>query len=195
LSWSPQGSFIIFVGHLALNGTYEFYNANDMESMSTEEHLNSHTLEWDPTGRFVATTVSKTSIETGYNIYSFQGKLIRHVLREKFHELKWRPRPPSLLPEERINYIKKNIREFSKDLKREDNIKEEEERKKKRAQRQALRDAFEALIKQTEKDYEANAAHRKELGHDDEEDERDIEYKEKWVEEVLEVQEIIIQED
>lgn len=53
--WSPQGGFIVFVG---LNGFLEFYNVNDLESMTIEEHLNSSSIEWDPTGRYVASVVS-----------------------------------------------------------------------------------------------------------------------------------------
>lgn len=36
-------------------------------------------IEWDPTGRFVVTGVSslKSKIDTGYYIWSFQGKIIR----------------------------------------------------------------------------------------------------------------------
>lgn len=36
-------------------------------------------IEWDPTGRFVVTGVSslKSKIDTGYYIWSFQGKILR----------------------------------------------------------------------------------------------------------------------
>ena len=30
----------------------EFYNVNDLETMSTEEHYGATSVEWDPTGRF-----------------------------------------------------------------------------------------------------------------------------------------------
>lgn len=197
LHWSPQGSFIILAGMGSLNGTFEFYNAGDMESMGTEEHYNATSIEWDPTGRFVASVVSfwRYQVETGYNLYSFQGKVLKHFLKDKFYQLLWRPRPTPLLTPERLQYIKKNIREYAKELTNEDRIKDDLERSKKRAKRQALRNEFDALMKQREKEYEAITKERKELGYDEEEDERDFEFKEQWVEEIEEVQEIVIQED
>lgn len=165
LLWSPQGGFIVLAGLGTLNGVFEFYNAIDMESIVTEEHFMATQVEWDPTGRFFSTVVSgwKHQLENGYNIYNFQGKVLRHVLQDKFYQLLWRPRPTPLLSADRINYIKKHISQFAKEMKNEDKQKEEKEKAKKRAKRDAMRKDFESLLAQRKRDLEADANLRKEL--------------------------------
>ena len=133
-------------------------------------------------------------METGYNIYSFQGKLLKHVLRDKFYQLSWRPKPASLLPPERIAHIKKNIKEYEKDMKAEDKQKQNEERAKKRAKKVALRKDFQSIVALREKEYQEEEAARRELTHNAEDD-ADFEYREQWAEEVQEVTEIVINED
>jgi len=198
LHWSPQGGFIVLAGLGNLNGTFEFYNVNELESMGSEEHFNASFIEWDPTGRYVATVVSfwKHQVETGYNIYTFQGKLLKHVLKEKFYQLAWRPRPPSLLPKERVEYIKKNIKEFEKQLKSEDAKAAEEERSKKRAKREALRKDFEKILREKQAKFDEDSDERRELRlGEPSDDEEDYEYREQWVEQIVEVKEIPITED
>jgi len=198
LYWSPQGGFIVLAGLGNLNGTFEFFNANELETMGTEEHFNASVVEWDPTGRYIATVVSywRHQVENGYNIYSFNGKLLKHVLKEKFYHLVWRPRPPSLLSKERIEYVKKNIKEYAKQLKAEDKKKLEIERAKKREKREAMRREFEAILSRKEKEYQSHSDDRKELRLGEEsDDEEDYETREQWVEEIEEIKEIIINED
>ncbi len=60
-----------------------------MTLMSQEEHFNCRDLEWDPTGRFVASYVScfDTQVDTGYILWNFQGrKLQQHNVRRKNEE-------------------------------------------------------------------------------------------------------------
>jgi len=166
--------------------------------MGNEEHFNATMLEWDPTGRYVATVVSywKHQVETGYNVYSFQGKLLKHVLKDKFYQLAWRPRPPSLLPKERIEYIKKNIKEFSQQLQAEDKKKLEIERAKKREKRDALRNAFQHVVDQKVKKYESESNQRQDLRLGEKSDDEDeYEYKEQWMEQIIDFKEIVINED
>jgi len=166
--------------------------------MGVEEHFNASFVEWDPTGRYVATVVSfwKHQVETGYNIYSFQGKQLKRILKEKFYQLTWRPRPSSLLPKERIEYIKKNIKEFEKQLKAEDKKKIEEEREKKRAKREALRQDFERILKQKQDRFQEDSDERRELRlGENSDDEEDYEYRDQWVEQIIEVKEIPINEE
>ena len=58
LYWSPQGRFIILASLRSMSCQLEFYNAREMESMSTEEHSMASFIKWDPTGRYVASVVS-----------------------------------------------------------------------------------------------------------------------------------------
>ena len=81
------------------SGVLEFIDTNDMTTMSTGEHFMAGELEWDPTGRYVVSSVSfwRHQNDTGFYVWSFQGKLLQRVLRDKFYQILWRPRPPTLL--------------------------------------------------------------------------------------------------
>jgi len=178
---------------------FEFYNATELETMGNEEHFNSTMVEWDPTGRYIASVVSywKHQVETGYNIYSFQGKLLKHVLKEKFYQLTWRPKPVSLLPKERTEYIKKNIKEFEKQLKKaEDRKKYEIEKAKKREKRDFMRSEFQKIISDKQHHYDNESDIRSELRlGEPSDDEEDYEYQDQWIEQILEFKEIVIKEE
>jgi translation initiation factor 3 subunit B len=121
---------------------------------------------------------------------------LKHVLKEKFYHLVWRPRPPTLLSKERVEYIKKNIKEYAKQLKAEDKKKIEEERARKREKRDAMRKDFESILAKKEKEYQSHSDDRRELRlGEDSDDEEDYETREQWVEELVETKEIIINED
>ena len=42
----------------SMDGHLEFYDTNDMTMMNTVDHSSATDLEWDPTGRYVVTSVS-----------------------------------------------------------------------------------------------------------------------------------------
>jgi eukaryotic translation initiation factor 3 subunit B len=52
-------------------------------------------------------------VDNEYWIWSFQGRLIRKHVLERFCQLLWRPRPASLLSGEKVREIKKNIKQYS----------------------------------------------------------------------------------
>lgn len=75
--WSPMGHNIVLAGLKNLNGQLEFFNVDELETLSTAEHFMATDVEWDPTGRYVATSVSAShQMENGYNLWSFNGKLL-----------------------------------------------------------------------------------------------------------------------
>ncbi|KAI3742980.1 hypothetical protein L1987_60681 [Smallanthus sonchifolius] len=115
LFWSPGGCFIILAGLKGFNGQLEFYNVDELETMATAEHFMATDIEWDPTGRYVATSVSSVhEMENGFNIWSFNGKLLYRNLKDHFFQFLWRPRPPSLLSPEKEEEIFKNLKKYSK---------------------------------------------------------------------------------
>jgi translation initiation factor 3 subunit B len=59
-------------------------------------------------------------MENGYHIYDFRGEQLREEPVEKFRQLAWRPRPPTLLSKEEQKQIRKNLREYSKQFEQED---------------------------------------------------------------------------
>lgn len=66
--------------------------------MASEEHFMCVGGAWDPTGRYFASWVdSRHQMENGYEIRSFNGKLLYRESLDAFAQFQWRPRPPSLL--------------------------------------------------------------------------------------------------
>eukprot|EP01097_Dermamoeba_algensis_P008407 TRINITY_DN5604_c0_g2_i3.p1 TRINITY_DN5604_c0_g2~~TRINITY_DN5604_c0_g2_i3.p1 ORF type:complete len:522 (-),score=110.87 TRINITY_DN5604_c0_g2_i3:109-1674(-) len=195
LSWSPQGQFIVLGGFKQFNGVLEFFNTQEMETMSIQEHFMATDVDWDPTGRFVATYVChwKTQIENGYNIWTFQGRLIHHIMKEKFFQFIWRPRPPPLLSAEKIKEIKTKLPSYSKRYKNEDRHKAMEEAEKQKKKRKELRNEFNAIINPRKKEWQEQKEQRKALrGGVESDNEDDYEEREEFVEEEIEVKEEVI---
>jgi translation initiation factor 3 subunit B len=49
---------MIVIADLKNNGSMEFFSVNELEVLGTAEHSMATELEWDPSGRFVATGAS-----------------------------------------------------------------------------------------------------------------------------------------
>jgi len=189
LIWSPRGNFAVLAGLKGFNGTLEFYNVNELETMATDEHFMATHVTWDPTGRFIATYVSAWDhqLENGYNIWNFQGKLLKHVPKDKFYQFFWRPRPPiHFLPiqEEKLQkellpiYIKKYKDIDAKRI--EINIKKVEEK------REFLRKEFDDYEAHKRKEWADDAPKRAEIIQD-KHYEDDIQEITQTVEEVIEI--------
>lgn len=60
-----------------MNGQLEFVSGEDMEVLNAAEHFLAQEIEWDPTGRYVATAVTAMQkMENGLNMWLFNGQLI-----------------------------------------------------------------------------------------------------------------------
>ena len=60
-----------------MNGQLEFFNVDEFEIMNAGEHFMCTDIEWDPTGRYVATSVTSVhQMENGFNIWSWNGHLL-----------------------------------------------------------------------------------------------------------------------
>lgn len=55
LHWSPKGRFIV-IRNAA--GELEFFDTEEMSTMSMTEHFGANHVDWDPSGRYVASTAS-----------------------------------------------------------------------------------------------------------------------------------------
>ncbi|PRW39159.1 Eukaryotic translation initiation factor 3 subunit B [Chlorella sorokiniana] len=122
LHWSPSGRFLLLAGlgggH---NGVVEFWDCEEMTLLSAGEHFMAQEVAWDPTGRYVATIVNAAAaMENGFQIWSFSGQPLYKTAHDRFFQLNWRPRPPSLLSEEKQREITKNLRKYSKRYEEED---------------------------------------------------------------------------
>ncbi|CAA2985342.1 eukaryotic translation initiation factor 3 subunit B-like [Olea europaea subsp. europaea] len=88
LYWSPAGRFIILAGLKGLNGQLEFFNVEELETMATAEHFMATDVEWDPTGRYVVTSVTSVhEMENGFNVWSFNGKLLYRIMKDHFFQV------------------------------------------------------------------------------------------------------------
>ncbi|KAI4319101.1 hypothetical protein MLD38_032743 [Melastoma candidum] len=194
LFWSPAGRMIILAGLKNFNGQLEFYNVDELETMATAEHFMATDIEWDPTGRYVATSViSDHGMENGFNIWSFHGKLLYKILKDHFYQYLWRPRPPSLLTPEKEEEIAKNLKKYSKKYEAEDQdvsmLLSEQEREK----RKALKDEWNKWVTRWKQLYEEEKLDRQGLRDGETSDEEEVyEAKEVEVEELLdETQEVV----
>lgn len=59
-------------------------------------------------------------MENGYHLWDFRGHLLREEHLDKFKQLLWRPRPPTMLSSTQQKAIRKNLREYSKQFDEED---------------------------------------------------------------------------
>ncbi|KAK9801869.1 hypothetical protein WJX73_004633 [Symbiochloris irregularis] len=115
LQWSPQGKFLVLGGLKAMQGQLEFFSADDFEVMSAAEHFMCTDVEWDPTGRYVATSVTHVHhMENGFNIWAFNGQLLYRVPRDKFFQFAWRPRAPTLLTAAQQEGILNDLKTYSR---------------------------------------------------------------------------------
>ncbi|KAB5522155.1 eukaryotic translation initiation factor 3 subunit B [Coniochaeta sp. 2T2.1] len=137
LYWSPKGRFVV-VATVAntQSSDLDFFDLDfegekpesdkdltaNLQLMNTADHYGVTDVEWDPSGRFVATWASawKHSMENGYHLYDFKGEQLREEPIEKFKQWQWRPRPATLLTKEEQKTIRKNLREYSRVFDQED---------------------------------------------------------------------------
>ncbi|MQM15581.1 hypothetical protein Taro_048527 [Colocasia esculenta] len=194
LYWSPAGRFVILAGLKGFNGQLEFYNVDELETMATAEHFMATDIEWDPTGRYVATSVTSVhEMENGFNIWSFNGKLLYRIPRDHFYQFLWRPRPPSLLSTEKEEEISKNLKKYSKKYEAEDQdvslLLNEQDREK----RKMLKEEWDRWVKEWKQCHEEDKAERQRLRDGEASDEEEeYEAKEVEVEEVLDVMEEVV---
>eukprot|EP01111_Echinosteliopsis_oligospora_P019351 TRINITY_DN933_c0_g2_i1.p1 TRINITY_DN933_c0_g2~~TRINITY_DN933_c0_g2_i1.p1 ORF type:complete len:700 (+),score=232.01 TRINITY_DN933_c0_g2_i1:67-2100(+) len=195
LFWSPTGDNILLAGLKQLNGQLEFFNVNDMETMANEEHPMCTAIDWDPSGRYVSTTISfwRQQLETGYNLYTFAGKPIYKVLKDRFCQMLWRPRPDTKLSAKQIDDIKKNFQKYEDKYNLEDKLEQEKFQEEFRRGREALRKAFTDIIDERMKEYEAKKAdYMRVWGRDPLQAEKDTEEIAEEVEELLDIEEVVV---
>jgi translation initiation factor 3 subunit B len=122
VSWSPKGRFCVLMGLRGSGGALQFWDAEENTLLATEEHYNCSNVEWDHTGRYVTTCVSSwhTQTDTGFMMWSFTGNLIVRQIIPGFKQFLWRPRPASLLTEEDMSKIRKNLKDYSREFDVED---------------------------------------------------------------------------
>jgi len=120
LYWSPTGDYLVIAGLGDKNGALEFLNTNNLDNTVETEHLNCTDVEWDPSGRFVITSVTQSiessgsnwraTMDNGYKLWSATGSNLATVSVDNCYQVLWRPRPKPLFTSEQIATIKADLK-------------------------------------------------------------------------------------
>ncbi|KTG05042.1 hypothetical protein cypCar_00004731 [Cyprinus carpio] len=102
--WSPQGQFLVLAGLRSMNGALAFVDTSDCTMMNIAEHY------------------MASDVDNAFWLWTFQGRLLQKNNKERFCQLLWRPRPPSLLTQEQIKLIKKDLKKYSKIFEQKDRL-------------------------------------------------------------------------
>jgi len=189
--WSPQGHHVVLAGLKNLNGLMTFYNVDDLEPMAEDEHFMATDCVWDPTGRYVATYVSafRQPMENGYQIWNFAGKVQQRMMKDKFWQFIWRPRPPTLLSNKQEREIRKSLPEYSARYQAEDQKAKHDAENAHLREKQAKREHFEEGEVRRKEMYAKAKNLRREIRGCDTDDESLFEEDQTTFEEVLEIRE------
>ncbi|KAI8996091.1 eukaryotic translation initiation factor eIF2A-domain-containing protein [Gaertneriomyces semiglobifer] len=194
--WSPKGRFLVLAGVRGFQGDIQFWDSEELMLMNTGEHYMCTDVEWDPTGRYVTTSVSwwRFQTDTGFMMWTFTGQMLTKQNVPVFKQLLWRPRPPTLLSEEEQTRIRKNLKEYSKQFEEEDTAQTKAVSREVVARRLKLWREWNEYVARVRGDYEADADERVNVwGFDiDAVNNDEAEGIEEWVEEVIEETEEIV---
>ncbi|EGG14878.1 RNA-binding region RNP-1 domain-containing protein [Cavenderia fasciculata] len=191
--WSPHGNYVL-LATVGDTGELEFFNVNDLETMSTQEHLQCTGVDWNPSGRFVTTYVShwKVTTDAGYKIWTFAGEPVYAMLKDRFYQFVWRPRPQLILTDAQIGNIKSSLKTFADKFKemdeRDHRAKVEEENRR----LDQLMKEFLGLVQRNEKEYQSHAAERAKRNICEDIDQKDLYEDYEPIKELVDVQSIVI---
>ncbi|KAH8120396.1 translation initiation factor eIF-3b [Phellopilus nigrolimitatus] len=178
IRWSPRGRHVVLatVGSSS-KSELEFwdldFNTDDISGrregakeewgagishLGTSDHYGVTDVEWDPSGRYLATSASawRHTLENGYAIWDFKGQEMQKQILDRFKQFLWRPRPKTLVSKDKQRQIRKNLKEYSRAFDEEDAAEESNVSAELIAQRKRLVDEWNAW----------RAKCRKELGEE-----------------------------
>lgn len=146
--WAPAGQYLVLGAKQNGGGELIFAQIDDknkFDVLHKDEHFLLTDVYWDPSSRYFISAVTQTQTvggpryqtESGYKVWSFQGRLLSVGTKEKLYQLLWRPHPPSLLSDKELTDVKKNLKSYSKRYDQTDEVSREatkQEQQKERAQ-------------------------------------------------------------
>uniref|UniRef100_A0A1I8IC15 EIF2A domain-containing protein n=1 Tax=Macrostomum lignano TaxID=282301 RepID=A0A1I8IC15_9PLAT len=116
ISWSPIGQHVVLAGLRSANGGLEFIDTSDMKTTANQEHFGATDIEWDPTGRYVVTTVSFWHSRVLFaRHFAVQAEQVGANL-----SVRLATEAATLLSDEQIKNIKKNMKTYSRRFEKED---------------------------------------------------------------------------
>lgn len=176
IRWSPLGQYCVLAGlnNISFDGVLEFWDCggDNPTLLSEQNHFMVTNIAWDPTGRYVCSsnTYGGHSVENGYMMWNFQGSKLYEIPLESFIQFQWRPRPASLLSENDLKEIKKNMKSYTRDFEIKDRISQSKASKEMVEKRRGIYDEFMAYRKRKEKDLEVLKLQYAELRQDETEE-------------------------
>ena len=196
--WSPKGRFCVLAGVRGLQGDLQFWDTDDLVLLGSSEHDMCTDIEWDPTGRYVVSSVSfwKIQTDTGFIMWTFAGQQVMRQNIPKFKQLLWRPRPPTLLSADQQKKISKNLKSYAKEFEEETAYESNKTEREAQHKLYTLWTEWMTYKRECQATYDSQKEERIDLygfdpdaGHDASDN---IEELEEWMEELIEeVEEII----
>eukprot|EP01068_Selenidium_serpulae_P001506 Selendium_serpulae@DN1653_c0_g1_i1.p1 len=128
-TWSPLGTYFVLwspgVESSLLFATVTSEGGKvKVEELQRDDHYMCNHISWDPSGRYVCSAVTmclnnesaqfRMAEAAGYRLWTFQGRFQFERKLNKFTMFQWRPHPPSLLPPEQVEQIRKKLKDFSR---------------------------------------------------------------------------------
>uniref|UniRef100_A0A915JVC4 Translation initiation factor beta propellor-like domain-containing protein n=1 Tax=Romanomermis culicivorax TaxID=13658 RepID=A0A915JVC4_ROMCU len=189
IAWAPHGQYLVCAGlKNSAGGSLMFIdstNQADINYMNVQEHPGVTDVEWDPTGRYVVSSVSTWSsgssraMDFGYNVYNFQGRLLVRRPVDNLCAFNWRPRPRSLLTDAKMKEIKKNMKKYAAEFDEKDKRKLDKASQEVSEKRRTLMAEFKAWRDKHKQIHEKEMEQHRELRDEAESqefDEETVEY-------------------
>lgn len=161
-SWSPKGRFCVLAGVRGLTGDMQFWDMEDIMLMGTGEHYMCTDIDWDPTGRYVVSSVSywRVQNDTGFIMWSFTGQELTKQNISQFKQFLWRPRPLTLLTRAQEKKVKKNIKTYGVEFEEQDALDSNKASADVVGKRRSQWDEYKAFIARSVVGYQESLAQR-----------------------------------
>ncbi|KIJ45291.1 hypothetical protein M422DRAFT_67411 [Sphaerobolus stellatus SS14] len=203
IRWSPRGRHVVLatVGSTS-KSELEFwdldFNNEDLgkkdgpqewgsgiQRLGSADHYGVTDVEWDPSGRYLATSAStwRHTLENGYAIWDFKGQELEKHLLDRFKQFLWRPRPRTLLTKEQQKAIRKDLKKYSRAFDEEDATEEGKVSAELIAQRKRLVDEWNAWRARCKRENSGRSKKRNVAVEDVDEEKEEVAV---WIDEVIE---------